>query len=407
MTARYSAVSASVVDLVLKVTATIQNCSKREWTAARDDGLQYQVRDRNAEVLFEDGVPALFGKPIPPDVAHPIELTVPLPAEDGEYAVLVSAVSGNDGFLSDARMPVLSFAVSVSNGSAALVGQQATTPGTLRRRGFIRSIGRATVYPFRSIWQNRSLIRSMVRRDIAGRYAGSHAGVFWTVIHPLLMMLTYAFVFGLVLRTRFANDDRPSSFVLYFLAGMLPWLPFSEAIGRAPTVVIEHANFVKKLVFPLDILPINVVFAGLISQFFGIGIFFVALMAFGREIHSTALYLPLLLIPQVLLTLGLSWLLAALGVLFRDLGQLIGFLVTVWFFVTPICYDASALPQEYLWLFEKNPFYVLVGAYRAVLLEHTAPEWQPFVWLCVGSATMFLLGYAWFYRMRRQFAGLV
>jgi lipopolysaccharide transport system permease protein len=388
MNARNSAVSASIVDLSLHIETDSEN-----------DRVRYQIRDAQAEAVFEEGTVTSVAK-------SATELKIPLPAEEGAYVVLVAADSDGD-FMSDAGKPLLSFAVSVDDAVATLVGYSTTTRGTLRRQGFFRSVGRATVYPFRSIWANRSLIRSMVRRDIAGRYAGSHAGVFWTLIHPLLMMLTYAFVFGLVLQTRFANDSRPTSFVLYFLAGMLPWLPFSEAIARAPTVVIEHSNFVKKLVFPLDILPINVVFAGLISQFFGIGIFFIALMAFGREIHATAFYLPLLLVPQVLLTLGLSWLLAGLGVLFRDLGQLIGFVVTVWFFVTPICYDAAQLPQQYLWLFEKNPFYVLVGAYRAVLLENAAPAWGPFMWLCGGSVAMFLLGYAWFYRMRRQFADLV
>lgn len=407
MNARYSAVSASIAELSLHVDATVENLDSRDWSAASNDGVGYQVRDGRAEGVFEEGPAVLFAQQLAPNKQATVSLTVPLPAEDGEYSVLVSALCLDVGFMANSNGSAMTFAISIADGVAVLSSHETTTARALQRRGLVRSIGRAFVYPFGSIWKNRSLIRSMVRRDIAGRYAGSHAGVFWTVFHPLLMMLTYAFVFGLVLQTRFANDDRPSSFVLYFLAGMLPWLPFAEAISRAPTVVIEHANFVKKLVFPLEILPINIVFAGLISQFFGIGIFFIALLAFGREISATALYLPLLLVPQVLLTLGLSWLLAALGVLFRDIGQLIGFVVTVWFFVTPICYDASMLPQRFLWLFEKNPFYVLVGAYRSVLLEQVAPDWQPFAWLCMGSAATFLVGYAWFYRMRRQFADLV
>lgn len=396
-----------MAELSLQVAVTIENLESREWSSTSNDGVGYQIRDGRAEGILEEGPAVLFDHAVAPAEEASVSLTIPLPTEDGQYIVLVAAVCLDVGFMADAGGSALTLNVTVADGVATLSGQETTTVRSLWRRGLVRSMGRAFVYPFRSIWQNRSLIRSMVRRDIAGRYAGSHAGVFWTVFHPLLMMLTYAFVFGLVLRTRFANDDRPSSFVLYFLAGMLPWLPFSEAISRAPTVVIEHANFVKKLVFPLEILPINIVFAGLISQFFGIGIFFIALMAFGRDISATALYLPLLIVPQVLLTLGLSWLLAALGVLFRDIGQLIGFVVTVWFFVTPICYDASMLPQRFAWLFEKNPFYVLVGAYRSVLLENVAPDWQPFVWLCVGSAATFLVGYAWFYRMRRQFADLV
>ena len=375
MSARFSEVAASIVEDRLLV--------KR---GSPEQGLfKYEVRDRQTDTVLDDG--------------EGVDLEIPLPEDDGDFAVLVTSATEATGSL-------LFLHVVVADGSPRLAGQRTTTAAALRRSRFVPRLARGVIQPFRSIWRNRSLIRSMVRRDIAGRYAGSHAGIFWTVIHPLLLMLTYAFVFGLVLKTRFGNDDRPSSFVLYFLAGMLPWLPFSESAGRAAGVVIEHANFVKKLVFPLDILPVNVVFSGLFSQFFGILVFFGALLLFGRDIYWTVLYLPLLVIPQLLFTLGVCWLLAALGVLFRDLGQLMGFIITVWFFLTPICYDESLLGQ-YHWLFALNPFYILVRAYRAVLLEQAAPEWHSLFWLSAASALVFLLGYGCFHRTRRQFADLV
>jgi lipopolysaccharide transport system permease protein len=373
MNARFSEVAASIVE------------DRLHLKGGGNDRLRYEVRERDSGTLLDDG--------------EGVNPAVPLPDDDGDYAILVSPAAETPGAL-------LSVQVVVADGVARLASRRTTSASALRRSRRIRGLARGVVQPFRSIWRNRSLIRSMVRRDIAGRYAGSHAGVFWTVIHPLLLMLTYAFVFGMILRTRFGNDDRPSSFVLYFLAGMLPWLPFSESAGRAAGVVVEHANFVKKLVFPLDILPVNVVFAGLFSQFFGVLVFFGALLLFDRDIYWTALYLPLLIIPQLLFTLGVCWLLAALGVLFRDLGQLMGFIITVWFFLTPICYDESLLGQ-YHWLFAINPFYILVRAYRAVLLEQAAPEWQPVLWLTAASALVFLLGYGAFHRTRRQFADLV
>ena len=126
---------------------------------------------------------------------------------------------------------------------------------------------------FETILRNRSLIRTMVRRDVLGRYRGSFGGGFWTVLNPLILMLTYFFVFGVVLRTRFPNDPSRSGFALYFLAGMLPWLAVSEAAGRAPTVMLEHRNFVKKLVFPVETLPLNLVTAGLVSEIFGVALF--------------------------------------------------------------------------------------------------------------------------------------
>ncbi len=373
MNARFSEVAASIVEDRLLVKC------------GGEGGLRYEVRDRQTGTVLDDGAGD--------------DLDIPLPEEDGDYAVLLTSLAATSGL-------IRFFHVVVANGSPRLASQRTTSAAALRRSQFTRGLARGVVQPFRSIWRNRSLIRSMVRRDIAGRYAGSHAGIFWTIIHPLLLMLTYAFVFGLVLQTRFANDNRPSSFVLYFLAGMLPWLPFSESAGRAAGVIVEHANFVKKLVFPLDILPVNVVFSGLFSQFFGVLVFFGALLLFGRDIYWTVLYLPILIIPQLLFTLGVCWLLAALGVMFRDLSQLMGFIITVWFFLTPICYDESLL-EQYHWLFELNPFYILVRAYRAVLLEHAAPEWQSLLWLSAASALVFLLGYGWFHRTQRQFADLV
>ena len=131
-------------------------------------------------------------------------------------------------------------------------------------------MGRAFVYPLSTIWRNRGLIRAMVRRDILGRYRGSFGGAFWTIINPLLLMLTYFFVFGVVLRDPLRSARQRPSFALYFLAGMLPWLAFSEAAGRAPSVMLEHRNFVKKLVFAVETLPVNLVVAGLITELFAI-----------------------------------------------------------------------------------------------------------------------------------------
>ena len=207
-----------------------------------------------------------------------------------------------------------------------------------------RATGMAFSLPFQTILKNQSLIRTMVWRDLLGRYRGSFAGIFWSVLNPLLLMATYYFVFGVVLQARFGGDPSREGFVLYFLAGMLPWLPFSEALGRAPGVLVEHATFIKKLVFPVETLPVNLVVSGLVTQVFAIILFLAGLLLFRGEIPAAALWLPLLLVPQVLLTMGLCWLLSALGLLFRDLGQLMGFLLTVWFFLTPICYPEESVP---------------------------------------------------------------
>ncbi len=266
---------------------------------------------------------------------------------------------------------------------------------------------KAVTYPVATTWQNRGLIRTMVRRDILGRYRGSFAGVFWTVINPLLLMLTYFFVFGIVLRARFGADTSRSGFALYFLAGMLPWLAFSEAVGRSPTVLIEHRNFVKKLVFAVETLPVNLVVSGLVSEAFAIVLYCVFLVATRGSVPWSVVWLPALLVPQILFTAGITWFLAALGVFLRDLGQIIGFLLTLWFFLTPICYPETSLPKEFLPLFSRNPMYVLVEGYRAVFLEHQPPDFHSLLRFWAIAVVVFVLGHGWFYKLRKMFADII
>jgi lipopolysaccharide transport system permease protein len=261
--------------------------------------------------------------------------------------------------------------------------------------------------PCLAIWRNRGLIRTMVRRDILGRYRGSFGGGLWTLFTPLLLMLTYFFVFGIVLNTKFGNDPSRSGFVLYFFAGMLAWLPFSEAAGRAPTVIWEHRNFVKKLVFPVETLPVNLVVSGLVSEFVMLALFLAGLAIARGRVPVTVAWLPLFLAPQILFTLGVCWFLAALGVFVRDLGQVIGFLLTVWFFITPICYPESQMPAAAMTILSKNPIFILVRFCRAVFLEGQAPAIATLAKFWALALVVFFAGYAWFYKLRRSFADIV
>ena len=406
MTARFreTRVDLDPTEPVLRILARVENAGAETWTAAAGDCFSYQIFDAETELLLVDGPRLALDAPLEPHGQAPLELTARLPAEDGRYRVFVSPLREHVAWAFEQGSPFLLAEAEVRSGAGRLLRSEVTGIGRLRLRRWARTAGRAFTYPWRSIWRNRSLIRSMVRRDIAGRYAGSHAGIFWTVIHPLMMMATYWFVFGYVLKTRFGADDRSSNFTLYFLAGMLPWLAFSEAAGRSASIVIEHASFVKRLIFPVEILPVNLVFAGLFTEAFGLGIFLVGMALFGWPIPATAALLPLLLIPQTLFTLGISWFLAALAVFVRDLGQIIGFALTVWFFITPICYPE---PEHLPWLFEANPLYILVEGYRAVFLEARPPDWRPLAALTVASLAIFAGGYAWFHRLKKSFADLL
>ncbi len=246
--------------------------------------------------------------------------------------------------------------------------------------------------------------------DILGRFRGSFGGWFWTVLNPLMLMSTYFFVFGIVLKSKVEGDESPAAFALYLIAGMLPWLAFSEAVGRAPVNMLEHRQFIKKLLFPIETLPVNIMLAGFVSELFGLLIYFAGLLLARGHLPVSILWLPVLVIPQMLFTAGLCWFLATLGVFFRDLAQINGFLLTLWFFLTPICYPETALktmPAAARAILERNPMYVLVHGYRDLFLLGHAPAWGPLWKLYLLSGLVFVLGHAWFHKLKKSFADII
>lgn len=330
-----------------------------------------------------------------------------IPPEPGRYRIYVSRMTGESWAYTKGESFILLDVTVPRSGAVATDQLTRITLSKLRRNRTARALALACKLPFQLIPEHHRLMRSLIRRDILARYRGSFGGWFWTVLNPLLLMLTYFFVFGVVLKARFGTDTSKTGWVLMFLAGMLPWLAISEALGRAPVNMLEHRTIIRKLRFPLDILPLNLTLAGLINECFGLGIFLIGLLLIRHTVPTTLLYLPLLVIPQLLFTGGLSWFLAALGVFFRDLAQINGFLLTVWFFLTPICYPETAMPPEARWLLTKNPVYVLVEGYRSILLLHQPPLWGPLWKLWILALVFFVGGYAFFHKSRKSFADII
>ncbi len=407
MNAEYRDVRVRVEGSALRVSLAISNKTRETWNA-ENFSLGWQFFDPQTNLFIEEGAWMAVERDVAPGAAANFEISIPFPPEAGAYDIYLAHIQPSQGWAYTRGEPFLRILVESADGQLRVVTQEITTVRSLRWRRAWAALPKLFVSPLRTIAQNHRLIRSMARRDILARYRGSFGDVFWTVLNPLLLMTTYFFVFGIVLRTRFGADGSRTAFALYFLAGMLPWLAFSEPVGRAASVILEHRNFVKKLVFPLDTLPVNQVVSGLVTELFGAGVFVAGLLIIRHTIPAAVLWLPVLLVPQLLFTLGVCWFLAALGVYMRDLGQIMALVLTLWFFITPICYPESQnLSPAIAAVMRQNPLYVLVRGYRAVFLEGHAPELLPLLKLWAIALALFFLGHVWFYRLRKSFADVI
>jgi lipopolysaccharide transport system permease protein len=188
---------------------------------------------------------------------------------------------------------------------------------------------------------------------------------------------------------------------------MLPWLAFSEAVARAPNLAREHRNLITKLIFPVEILPLNLCLAGFVTGLTALLVFFGFLIFARGGVPWTALYLPLVLAPQFLFTAGLCYGLCAAGAFIRDLVYIVSLSLTLLFFLTPICYPESSLPESLVPILTKNPVYQLVRFYRRILVEGGAPDWSMLAQLTALAVVVFYLGFGYFLSRKKSFADVV
>lgn len=401
MSARYEAPQVAIDDQGrLSIHVRLVNDSIYHWRSAV---LGWQVTQGDAHRYLEDGPTAPLGETVAPGESRDCVLEGPLPTLAGRYRIFVSPLVPALGWLHVSGGRALVLDIEIGAGTTAILQSRETTMAHLARRDILGP----PRHMLQIVWNNRGLAWSLAKRDLASRFRGSIGDALWTVIHPLLLMLTYLFVFGVVLRARFAGDPSTAGFALYFLAGMIPWLAVSETIGRAPSALIEHRHFVKKLVFPVEIINLSHALSALVTQLTGLALLCALLFILRGSIPATALLLPLLLIPQLLLTVGVSWILSALGVFLRDLGQIIGFLLTLLFFLTPICYPEESLPPELLTYFRKNPIYVLVRGWRALLLSGELPPPRMMLLLYITSIAVVFIAAHVYRKLRPTFADVL
>lgn len=260
----------------------------------------------------------------------------------------------------------------------------------------------------KSVLINRNLIHVLIRREVIGRYKGSMLGIFWSFFTPAFMLVVYTFVFSVVFKARWAGGgDSKSEFALVLFAGLLVFNLFSECVNRAPGLVLANTNYVKKIVFPLEILPLVSLGAALFHTTVSLLAWLVFYVVLFGIPPVTILLLPLVLFPLVLLTLGISWFLASISVYLRDIGQLIGILTTAMLFLSPIFYPLSTLPESYQTVLQANPLTLPVEMARDVLFWGKTPQWGSLAAYSAVSVFIAWSGFTWFQKTRKGFADVI
>ncbi|WP_409524927.1 ABC transporter permease [Nitrincola sp. MINF-07-Sa-05] len=260
----------------------------------------------------------------------------------------------------------------------------------------------------RRAWQFRELISGMAKREVLGRYKGSWLGLVWTLLTPLLLLLVYMFVFGVIFQARWPQSEGvDGNFAALLFCGIIAFFMFSEVLTRSPRLIVDNANYVKKVVFPLDAL----IWVAVATALFHFLISFVVLLGFvlvsGVGVSVYLLYFPVITGLLVVFLLGLSWFLSALGVYIRDVSYIAGFLSTALLFLSPVFYPASAVPESFRILMDLNPLTFYIEAFRSVAVLKQAPDYMSMLLATAVSLGVFALGYWFFQRVRKGFADVL
>lgn len=261
---------------------------------------------------------------------------------------------------------------------------------------------------FRSSLRNRRLIAALAKREIIGRYQGSLFGLLWSLFNPILTLAVYTFVFSVVFKARWSGgSDSKAEFALVLFAGLLVFNLFSENINRAPGLILSNANYVKKVIFPLEILPVVSLCAALFHMAISLLVWLAFYSIFIAPPPLTILLTPIVLVPLMLISLGTGWLLSSLGVFFRDVSQIIGIFTTALLFMSPVFYPVSALPEAYQKFLYYNPLTPSIEFVRSVMIQGIIPAPKDFLLYFLGSLVFAMISFAWFQKTRKGFADVL
>lgn len=259
----------------------------------------------------------------------------------------------------------------------------------------------------RGLWLEKNLLALMVKRDCIGRYKGSFLGMLWPMINPIGHLILYTFLFGYVLKVKFGMTQSTGNFALYLMAGLLPWSAFSESLSRASTVILEHPNLVKRVVFPLQILPLIPIFSAIVTESIAFALLLIAVLISMHSIPITVLFVPLIVVAQFLLTSGICWIIGSLSVFVRDIRHMMALGLSAWMYATPIVYPATALPEPARFLLWVNPMAGIVTDYRRCLLDGLPPDWPHFAMYAIAGLILFVIGLNFFEKTQKTFADVM
>jgi lipopolysaccharide transport system permease protein len=261
----------------------------------------------------------------------------------------------------------------------------------------------------RSIWIHRYLIWNLTCREVLGRYKGSLLGVLWSFVTPVLMLLIYTFVFRTAFNAKWSDQysNSAGNFALILFVGLIIFSLFSESVTKAPILITSNVNFVKKIVFPLEVLPVVNVGASMFHACISILVWFIGYALIDGAPPVASLLLPLIIAPLVFFTLGMNLLLASIGVYLRDISQFIGLACQALMFMAPIFYPVSALPEKYQWIIKLNPLTVIIEQARDCLLLGVSPDWYTLLSAYLLAFLAAWFGYVWFQKTRKGFADVL
>lgn len=271
------------------------------------------------------------------------------------------------------------------------------------------SISRSLILgPWVSIWKDLSFIGTLVRREIEGRYRGAYGGLLWYVLNNLLLLAIYSFVFGTIFKARWnMAGGTAGQFAVPLFIGLILFNVFAECVSRAPVTITSNSSYVKRVVFPLEVLPVVNLGVALFNFLVGFLVMVALAGALGTQLHWEVLWLPVLLVPVVLLVLGMSWVLASIGVYVRDVTHLVGFLVISTMFLSPIFFPGEAFPEDYRWAMYLNPMTFPIESARAAALSGVAPDFSRWAIYCAINTVIAHMGFTWFQLTRRGFADVL